>query len=219
MQEPVKNTVAAAIDAVTAEQHAAAKKAGAAWAKQDQLSVEILEDYSRILGAQCTRLQYVTLMADWKEGWTSVNTGKTSAAADKAWDRFKGRLEDMFEIEIITPTSDNPIAQQRAAERAAKAAALLKQFEDVEPEQVAAQLESAYSALAKNPTSKELEKKVKSLKQVLKAKTSEDNKARAETLKAMRSQVREAANKCTDEQTLEAALDILTGSADFDYTT
>ena len=38
-----------------------------------------------------------------------------------------------------------------------------------------------------------------------------------ETLKALRSQVREAANKCADEAALEAALDVLSGAADYAY--
>jgi hypothetical protein len=217
MNAPQKNTIATAIDALTPEQHSAAKKAGAAWAKKDRLSVEILEDYSRVLGVKCTRLQYETAMMDWKEGWIGENPGKTSAACDKAFSRFKSDLEDMFEIEIIKPESDNPLSQQRAAERAAKKKALLEQHAASSPDHVRQQIEKKYAALAKNPTDKNLKKAVKDLETVLKEKTSEENKERTETFKVLRSQVREAANKCTDEETLEAALDILTGSADFDY--
>jgi len=217
MNAPQKNAIASALEAVSPEQHAAAKKAGAAWAKQDQLAVEILEDYSRALGAKCTRLQYTTLMGDWKEGWMSQNQGKTSAAADKAWDRFKGRLEDLFEIEIITPESENPIAQKRKAEREAKKAELLAKHANTGPDQLRQKIEQTYSALAKNPTSKDLKKTLKDLETVLVERTSEENKANGEALRALRSQVKEAANKCTDSDTLQAALDILAGEADFAY--
>lgn len=216
MNQPVKTTVATAIDALTPEQHSAAQKAGSAWAKKDKLAIEILEDYSRILGVKCTRLQFETAMLDWKQGWVNENPGKTSAAVDKAWQRFKDQLEDMFEIEITKPASDNPLSQQRAAERAQKKEALLKQHEAASPDQVRQQIEAKYAALAKNPTSKDLKKAVKDLETVLKEKTSEENKAHGEQLKALRSQVKEAAGKCIEIEMLEAVLMILNGEVDYD---
>ena len=217
MNAPQKNTIATAIDALTAEQHAAAKAAGAAWARKDNLAVETLTDYARMLGEKVTRLQFETAQADWKEGWIGANPGKTSAAVDKAWQRFKNDLEDMFEIEIIKPASDNPLSEKRKAEREQKKADLLAAHLSSSPDQVRQQIEAKYAALAKNPTSKELKKAVKDLETVLKEKTSEENKAHGETLKALRSQVREAANKCLDTDVLQAAYDILAGAADFDY--
>ena len=217
MNAPQKNTIATAIDALTAEQHAAAKAAGAAWARKDNLAVETLTDYARMLGEKVTRLQFETAQADWKEGWIGANPGKTSAAVDKAWQRFKNDLEDMFEIEIIKPESDNPLSQKRKAERDQKKADLLAAHQDSSPDQIRQKIEAKYAALAKNPTSKDLKKAVKDLETVLKEKTSEENKAHGEELRAARSQVREAANKCLDLETLAAALEILTGAADFDY--
>ena len=217
MNAPQKNTIATAIDALSPEQHAAAKAAGAAWARKDSLAVETLTNYARMLGEKCTRLQFETAQADWKEGWIGANPGKTSAAVDKAWSRFKGDLEDMFEIEIIKPESDNPLSQKRKAEREQKKAELLAAHQASSPDQVRQQIESKYAALAKNPTSSDLKKAVKDLETVLKEKTSEETKERMETLKALRSQVREAATKCTDEDTLQAALNILAGEVDFEY--
>lgn len=217
MNAPQKNTVATAIDALTVEQHAAAKAAGAAWARKDSLAVETLTSYARMLGEKVTRLQFETAQADWKEGWMGQNPGKTSAAVDKAWQRFKNDLEDMFEIEIIKPASDNPLAEKRKAEREQKKADLLASHLGSSPDDIRQKIEKTYAALAKNPTSKDLKRTAKDLETVLKEKTSEESKERMETLKALRSQVREAATKCTDEDTLTAALDILTGEADFDY--
>ena len=217
MNAPQKNTIATAIDALTAEQHAAARQAGAAWARKDNLAVETLTNYARMLGEKVTRLQFETAQADWKEGWIGANPGKTSAAVDKAWQRFKNDLEDMFEIEIIKPASDNPLSEKRKAEREQKKADLLAAHQNSSPDQVRQQIEAKYAALAKNPTSKDLKKAVKDLETVLREKTSEENKAHGEELRAARSQVREAANKCLDLDTLAAALEILTGAADFDY--
>lgn len=217
MNAPQKNTVATAIDALTPEQHSIAKQVGAAWAKKDTLAVEILERYARVLGAQCTRLQFETAQADWKEGWIGQNPGKTSAAVDKAWQRFKNDLEDTYEIEIIKPESENPLSQQRKAEREQKKTALLAQHESSSPDQVRQQIERKYAALAKNPTDKDLKRAVKDLETVLKEKTTEANDERREAFKALRKGISEAARKCTDLDTLEAALDLLTGAADFDY--
>ena len=63
--------------------------------------------------------------------------------------------------------------------------------------------------MAKNPTSSELKKTQKELERVIKLRTSEENKQHGETLKQLRSQVREAAGKCTDIEKLEAVLELL----------
>lgn len=170
-----------------------------------------------MLGEKVTRLQFETAQLDWKEGWIGVNPGKTTAAVDKAWSRFKGDLEDMFEIEIIKPESDNPLSQQRQAERLAKKANLLAAYAASSPDDIRRDIERGYTSLAKNPANNDLKKVVKDLETVLKEKTSEETKERIETLKALRSQVRDAATKCIEETVLEAALEILSGAADFDY--
>lgn len=214
-----KTVVAAAIEAVSGEQHEAAKTAGRNWAKKDKLAAEILEDFARTLGTQCTRLQFEALMGDWKEGWIAENPGKTTAAVDKAWQRFKDSLEDTFEIEIIKPASDNPLAEKRKAERDQKKADLLAAYATSGPGEIRQQIEAKYSALAKNPTDKTLKKIVKDLETVLREKTSEESKQRMDALKTLRSEVRAAANKCTEFSALEAALDILNDAADFEYMT
>ena len=55
------------------------------------------------------------------------------------------------------------------------------------------------------------------LDKVLKLRTSEENKAHGETLKQLRSQVREAAGKCTDIEKLEAVLELLDVDTDMSY--
>ena len=52
---------------------------------------------------------------------------------------------------------------------------------------------------------------------MIKVKSSEENKAHGEALKAKRAEVREAVGKCTDIDQLDAALDILSGGFDINY--
>ena len=80
-----------------------------------------------------------------------------------------------------------------------------------------AQLEKVYTQLAKNPTNKDLKKAQKEVETVLKAKTSEENKAYGEDLRRLRSEVRTAAAKCTDVEKLEAVLEILDEYTDLAY--
>ena len=60
---------------------------------------------------------------------------------------------------------------------------------------------------------------MKELEAVIKAKTSEENKAHGEELKAKRAEAREAVNKCTDLDKLEAVIVILEGDSviNFEY--
>jgi 2-isopropylmalate synthase len=60
--------------------------------------------------------------------------------------------------------------------------------------------------------------KVKELEAVIKAKTSEENKAHGEELKAKRTEAREAVAKCTDIEKLEAVIEILDEYTDLAYT-
>ena len=53
---------------------------------------------------------------------------------------------------------------------------------------------------------------------MVKAKTSEENKAHGEELKALRTKVREMASKCTDISRLETALDVLDETTDLSIT-
>ena len=94
---------------------------------------------------------------------------------------------------------------------------MLFRSKDATAHDLRAQLEKVYTQLAKNPTNKDLKKAQKEVETVLKAKTSEENKAHGEELKALRAQVREAASKCIDLEQLEAALDCLSGGFEINY--
>ena len=75
----------------------------------------------------------------------------------------------------------------------------------------------SFEALAKNPENKDNKKKNKELDQILKIRTSEENKAHGEELKELRSKARELVGKCTDIEKLEAVIDILDQDTDVEY--
>jgi hypothetical protein len=64
----------------------------------------------------------------------------------------------------------------------------------------------------------DLKKEVKELEAVIKAKTSEENKAHGEELRAKRTEAREAVAKCTDLDKLDAVIEILDEYTDISYT-
>ena len=148
-------------------------------------------------------------------GYIHANPDNTANAADQAWKTFVDGGLSLYGLS--KPKSTNVAAEKKAAERAAKTEALLEKHKDTTAHDLRSQLEKVYMAMAKNPTNKELRKTQKELDTVLKAKTSEENKAHGEQLKALRSQVREAASKCTDLEQLEAALDCMSGGFDINY--
>jgi DNA anti-recombination protein RmuC len=154
-------------------------------------------------------------MDEWKAGYIHDNADNTGNAADAAWGRFAKTLDELFGLS--KPKSTSAAAEKKAAERAAATEKLLEKHKDATAHDLRSQLEKVYLAMAKNPTNKDLNKAAKEINTVLKAKTSEENKAHGEQLKAMRQQVREAASKCTDLEQLEAALDCLSGGFEINY--
>jgi hypothetical protein len=143
----------------------------------------------------------------WVSGYVEANPENTGNAADKAWNRFAGLLDELFGL--TKPTSSNPAAEKKRAEREKKNAELLAKHGDMTPTMIRAQMEAAYQTLAKNPTNKEAAKQVKELDKVLKVKQSAENKEHGEELKALRGAVKAEAGKCTDLDILQQVLDIL----------
>ena len=78
-------------------------------------------------------------------------------------------------------------------------------------------LTKSFEALAKNPENKDNKKRNKEIDQALKLRTTEENKAHGEELKALRTQARELVGKCTDIEKLEAVMDILDPDTDLEY--
>jgi hypothetical protein len=197
-----QQTVASAINAPTA-----ATEAGSLFAKSEIEAKEALEIFARAVGTAPTYETWITERTNWVNGYIEVKPNAKGEAADKAFSRFKDRLTDAFGISA--PKSTNAAAEKKAAEREKKTAEIMEKHADQTPTMLRAQLEAAYSALAKNPESKIINNQVKELRQVLKVKQSADNKAQGEELKTLRGAVKIEAGKCTDLDLLQTVLDML----------
>ena len=200
---------------LTVEQLSIAENCGRVFSRSQKENIENATRYSKMLGTSPTFAQWESGRLKWIAGYLADNSQNTANAADKAWERFAKVLDDLFGM--TKPSSGSASARKKKEERARKAAELLAKHQAATPDQLKKQIEQAYQALAKNPTHKAAEKTVKELKTVLTMKTSEENKAHGERLAAMRTQIKDAAKKCTNLDTLTAAFEILSGDADFVY--
>ena len=202
-----KSIIAEQISALTAEQSLTAKDCGFQYARNQLAVFENGRDYAAMLGTDPTFDQWEAGRLQWVSGYVEANPANTGNAADKAWDRFSGLLNEFFGL--VKPKATSAAAEKKRAEREKKQKELLAKHGDMTPTMIRAQMEAAYQTLAKNPTNKEAMKQVKELDKVLKVKQSEENKQHGEELKDLRAAIREAAGKCTDIPTLEAALSTL----------
>lgn len=210
-----KTVVAQAVAALTVEQQSIAENCGRRFSRSQNDNIENAKAYARMIGTEPTFEQWENGRIKWVDGYLADNKDNTANAADKAWERYAEVLSTLFGLK--KPTSKSAAATKKREERAAKTTALLEQHKDTTPDELRQKIEHAYKALVKDPTNKVADKAVKDFKKVLAAKTSEENKARMEELVALRTQIREAAKKCSSHSTLQAALDILAGDADFEY--
>lgn len=207
--------VAQPIHALTFDQRTQAYEHGGSFSRNRAEMLGIATNAAKTLGANPSFDQWTEYSVQWKDGYIHDNPENTANAADAAWGRFAKTLDELFGL--TKPKSTSKAAEKKASEREAKTAALLEKHKDATAHDLRSQLEKVYTALAKNPTNKDLKKTQKEVETVLKAKTSEENKAHGEELKALRSQVREAASKCIDLEQLTAALDCLSGGFEINY--
>lgn len=206
---------AAVISALSEEQQQTAFDCGRRMAESELEAVATAETFARMLGPLPTYDEWENGRVKWIAGHAAGNPKLTGNAHDKAWEKFSGNLNTLFGL--VKPSSKSVAAVKKREERAAKDDALLKQHENATPDQLRQQLEKAFATLAKNPENKAAEKLTKDLKKVLKVKTADQVKAQNEQLAALRKEINEAAKKCTHVLTLEAARDIITEAADFEY--
>ena len=196
--------VAEQISALSADQALTAKDCGFQYARNQLAVFENGRDYAAMLGTDPTFDQWEAGRLQWVSGYVEANPANTGNAADKAWNRFAGLLDEFFGL--VKPKAVSPAAEKKRAEREKKQQELLAKHGDLTPTMIRAQMEAAYQTLAKNPTNKEAAKQVKELDKVLKVKQSAENKELGEELKALRSSVIDAARKCTDIEALNEAL-------------
>lgn len=215
MSVTTQTPVAAAIHALSFDQRNAAYEHGERTSRNKLESYEIAKAAATTLGENPSFEEWNEYMDEWKAGYIHANPDHTANAADQAWKTFVDGSLSIFGL--TKPKSTSAVAEKKAAERAAATEKLLEKHKDATAHDLRSQLEKVYMAMAKNPTNKELRKTEKEISAVLKAKTSEENKAHGEQLKAKRAEVREAASKCIDLEQLEAALDCLSGGFEINY--
>lgn len=203
----VEKTVAAPVAVLSADQALTARDCGFQFARNQLANIETAQSYARNLGTEPTYDQWEESRTAWVTGYVEANPANTGNAADKAWNRFSGLLDELFGL--VKPKAVSAAAEKKRAEREKKQTELLAKHGDMTPTMIRAQIEAAYQTLAKNPTNKEALKQVRELDKVLKVKQSAENKEHGEELKALRGAVKAEAGKCIDIDTLQQVLDIL----------
>jgi len=221
--------VAQAVHALTHANRENAYEQGARFARNRAELMEIATASAETLGTNPTFEEWTEYATQWKDGYVHNNPDNKANSADTAWKRFAGTLDEFFGL--TKPKSTNVVAEKKATEREAKKTQLLEKYEETPAhtlkDQIASNYEKISKAIAQGKTAKEvrptgetvdLKKELKELETVLKAKTSEENKAHGEELKAKRAEAREAVGKCTDIEKLEAVIEILDEYTDISYT-
>lgn len=202
-----KQIIAEQISALSADQALTARDAGFQFARNQLANLETAKGYASMLGTDPTFDQWEAGRVNWVSGYVEANPDNTGNAADKAWNRFSGLLDELFGL--VKPKSKSAAADKKRIEREKKTAEILEKHNDLTPTMIRAQMEAAYQTLAKNPTNKEAAKQVKELDKVLKVKQSAANKEQGEELKTLRGAVKIEVGKCTDIDLLQTILDML----------
>ena len=207
--------VADPIEALSFDQKNVAADCGKSYAKNKLERMEIARSYSRMLGTSPTFEQWESARINWVSGHAEENPEVTGNAHDAAWNEFATLLNSLFGQ--TKPRSTNPVSTKKAEERAQANEKLLAKYEDSKVYELKDKRVKNYEALSKNPDNKDFKKTEKELNQILKLRTTEENKAHGEALKALRTQAKELAGKCTDIEKLEAVIDILDVDTDLEY--
>jgi len=221
--------VAQPVHALSHANRANAYEQGARFARNRAELMAIATDSAETLGTNPTFEEWQEYSTQWKDGYVHNNPDNASNSADTAWARFAKTLDEFFGL--TKPKSTSKVAEKKATEREAKKTQLLEKHAETPAhtikDQIASNYEKIAKAIAQGKTAKEvrptgetvdLKKELKELETVLKAKTSEENKAHGEELKAKRTEAREAVAKCTDIEKLEAVIEILDEYTDISYT-
>ena len=211
----MENTVSTSIDALSVVAKQAAAEQGQRFARNKLERVSIASAAAEVLGTDPTFDQWDCYRINWIDGHTKQNPALTGNAHDAAWSEFAKLLDSLFGL--TKPKSTSAAATKKAAEREQANEALLDKYQGTPAIELRDKLAKTYEAMAKNPENKELKKQQKELDKVLKLKTSEANKQHGETLKQLRTEVREMAGKCTDIEKLDAVLELLQDTTDMQY--
>ena len=212
----MEKKIADPIEALSFDQKNVASDCGKSFAKNKFERIEIAKSYSRMLGTDPTYEQWESARISWVAGHAEENPELTGNAHDAAWGEFAKLLSDLFGQ--TKPKSTNPVSTKKAEERAKKAEEVLETFKDKKVYELRDMLAKSFEALAKNPENKDNKKKNKEIDQALKLRTTEENKAHGEELKALRTEAKALISKCTDIEKLEAVKEILDQDTELSFT-
>ena len=212
----MEKKIADPIEALSFDQKNVASDCGKSFAKNKFERIEIAKSYSRMLGTDPTYEQWESARISWVAGHAEENPELTGNAHDAAWGEFAKLLSDLFGQ--TKPKSTNPVSTKKAEERAKKAEEVLEKFKDKKVYELRDMLAKSFEALAKNPENKDNKKKNKEIDQALKLRTTEENKAHGEELKALRTEAKALISKCTDIEKLEAVKEILDQDTELSFT-
>ena len=211
----VDSIIATPIEALSFEDKNNAYEQGGRFAKNALERIEVAKDAARTLGTNPSYDRWEAYRIQWVDGHAHQNPDLTGNAHDSAWADFAKLLGTLYGLE--KPKSTSASATKKATEREKANEALLAKYQDTLAIDLRDQLAKTFQSLAKNPDNKDLKKKQKELDKVLKLKTSEENKAHGENLRALRAEARELVGKCIDIEKLEAVIELLDVYTDMQY--
>ena len=210
-----KTKVAQAIDVLSFDRKTEAYEQGSRFARNKLERVEVVTAAAHTIGAEPTFDEWEAYRIQWVDGHAHQNPDLTANASDKAWKEFAGLLDELYGM--TKPKSTGAAAVKKSEQREKAQEALLEKYEDQSAWELRDQQAKNYKKLADKPEDKELKKTQKELEKVIRAKTSEENKALGEELKAARAEVKELVSKCIDIEKLQAILELLDENTDIEY--
>jgi hypothetical protein len=178
---------------------------GQLFARSEIDATESLEVFARTLGTEPTFEHWTNCRTNWVNAYVGVKPQAKGNSADKAFGRFKARLNESFGIEA--PKAKSEGATKKATERATKALALEENYSKYSDSDITGMLQKAYESQAQNPLKKY--PLLGELQQVAKTRTKAQNELNRDALKIARERLHALAKACTDSALIDQASDLL----------
>ena len=193
-----------ATDVFSDQQQASMIGAAAAVAEQDATQDEAIETFVKVLGKAPTLVMYSTAQALFQKGYHDAMPDMSTDALAKRTTRF---FSEVLKAGGITkPKAETVTSKKKAEQRAAQKQAMVN--DPRTPDQISAEIKSAYAALANetaaNPA--ETRKSLRELEATYKIKTAAENDALEAQLNALRSTLRDLVKTCRSPVKLADAI-------------
>jgi hypothetical protein len=179
--------------------------AGQLFARSEIDATESLEVFARTLGTKPTFEHWTNCRVSWINAYVGVKPQAKGNSADKAFGRFKARLNESFGIEA--PKAKSEGATKKASERAKKALEIEENYSKYSDSDITGMLQKAYESQAQNPLKKY--PLLGELQQVAKTRTKAQNELNRDALKIARERLHALAKACTDSALIDQASDLL----------